>query len=171
MACKKPARQHGPFMGKRIMKKIVTTCAGRIRTCDLRGMSPASFLCSTSQYCRHKNSKSCDLLPFGNSAGDYIHVQTGILGLEPTARFYGSCFLPLGKIFRWGPNGAIIRVFGLRRFSANENPAKRVGYDPTVHLQVHAGFQDRCNKPTLPSLHNGPSWSRTKDRQVMSPLL
>ena len=96
---------------------------GRIRTCDLRGMNPTSFQTAPPRTIADMRFLDCTnaLLPFRNSDGNHVHVQTGILGLEPTARFYGSCFLPLGKVFRRGPDHAI-RVFGLRRFSANENP-------------------------------------------------
>ena len=86
-------------------------------------MNPASFQTAPPRTIADMRflDRTTVLLPFRNSVSHYVHVQTGILGLEPTARFYGSCFLPIGKVFRRGPDHAI-RVFGLRRFSANENP-------------------------------------------------
>ena len=78
---------------KRYMKKIWQNRGRWIRTTDLELMGLPSFHCSIP----HQGGRQ--VLPCRDMKNGGL-LRHGASWLEPTARFYGSCFLPVGKMLR-----------------------------------------------------------------------
>lgn len=134
-------------------------CGGRIRTCDLRVMSPASYYCSTPQGGTASISARgpCAKAPTSGYWGSRSFSPSGARVLGPTTIFAGSCF-------------ALLRTARRRRSAgtADSDSAERDDHEgeDVIAARTRQSFASRSFR--MPAVRSAEGSSRKSMRSMAS---